>query len=136
MNLVHGPQAPGQGLLLPAALLFEPLTLPAKRCDVRLGLPDAAVEASDVALLVGQALLDPIELGEDRGLLLARLPRPPPLFPPFLLRPPPLPLLRLRRVVLLRLRQRVTGGQHADHRECGERAVRHDSERPRARKPP
>src|SRR4051812_46349314 len=136
-NLFHSPPGPGQGLLPAPPPALESADLAAQRCDVALGLLDAPVEPADVALLVGQALLDPIQLGQDRGLLVARLGGLAALLLELLLGLAQLALLGLERIVLLRrLGQRVRDGQRHGERRDGERAPAHASGRPRARKPP
>src|SRR5438477_1200046 len=148
VDLVHGPQAPGHGLLLAAALALEPLHLAAQGSHVALGLLDARVQPRDVALLVGQPLLDPVQLGQDRGLLLARLGRLAPLLLELLFRLAQLPLLALERVLRLVLlagvlpgrlgdgARRSQRGHEGEDGEAGEGPRAHTSGRPRARKPP
>src|SRR5207244_9577115 len=136
MHLVHGLQPAGKRLLLSRALALEAGDLAAQRSDVGLRLLDASVQPGDVPLLVGQALLDAVELRQDPRPLLARLGGLAPLLLELLLGLAQLSLLGLDGVVLLRdLGDGRLGGERHE-REAGEDARPHASGRPRASQPP
>src|SRR5262249_51653365 len=111
----------------------------AEPAQIALGLVDARIETAYLALLLGQRLVDRLELREQRRLTLGGRGRLRPLLVQLALRLLQPPLLGLERIVrgfrgrLGRLRGRDGGEQRADADHHGHDEALH---RPRARKPP
>src|SRR5881392_1653545 len=114
---VHDPEAPGERLLLALTLPLEPRDLAPERGDVGLRALDASRESRDLRLLLRQALVDPLELGEQRRLAGARGRRLLALLLQTLLRLKELLLLALQRLVALLLRSRRPGERDEQHQQ-------------------
>src|SRR5262245_20224900 len=133
MDFVQGPQPSGQGVLLPAARRLQLVDLAAKTSDLGLDPLDPAVETDHFLLLVCQAPIDLLELGQQRCLLPPRLRRLLSLLFQLLLGLFQLAPLTLQRIIpfLLSLcrtnrqheRQNDDNGPYARRRRRGDRGV-------------
>src|SRR5439155_384934 len=120
---VRGPERPRERLFLARAVTLDARDLGPQRTDVGPRPRDTHLEPGDLRLLVGQALVDLLELGEQRGLARARGRRLLALFLEALLGLLELLLLVLKGVVALGLRAQrdrdrdQQGEQHEDNGE-------------------
>ncbi len=128
VHAVQRPQPAGERVDLAGALALELPDLAAEGLDLGLGLLDAHVQPRDLLLLAREALLDRLELGEQRPLAGARRRDALLFFLQLLLRLLELSLLGLQGIVALR--PWAATGATMQHREQGhEHAAAHGSRR-------
>ena len=136
LELVHGPEAPGQHLLLASPLGLQAPDVPLQALDLTLRFDDPAAERVDVPPLFGEGQLDGLELGEEGRLPLPGLGGLGPLFPELLLGLLEGALALAERSVIALLGRRRRHQERQDHQSQTDRARRHAGRTPLAISPP